>query len=126
MYKKNNHLVFSPSDLMVFMNSPFSSWMTRLALDYPERLEGVEKDHDEMMGLLAKKGNEHEESFLAQLKQEYGEQNIAVINPDRATAEEATREAMGEGYKVIFQAYLQRDSFAGFADFLVRREGASA
>lgn len=125
MYKKDNGIAYSPSDLMVFMNSPFSSWMTRLSLDYPERLEGVEKDHDEMMGLLAKMGNEHEKMFLSQLKKEYGEQNIAVINPDRVTAEEATREAMSKGSKVLFQAYLQRDSFAGFADFLVRREGAS-
>lgn len=125
MYKNNNDLVFSPSDLMVFMNSPFSSWMTRLLLDYPERLEEVEKDHDEMMGLLAKKGDEHETEFLAHLKQEYGEQNVAVITPDRATAEEATRVAMKEGHTIIFQAYLRRDSFAGFADFLVRRDGTS-
>jgi uncharacterized protein len=32
---------------------------------------------------------------------------------------------MKAGYKIIFQAYLQRDNFAGFADFLVRREGKS-
>jgi predicted RecB family nuclease len=125
VYKNNNDLVFSPSDLMVFMNSPFSSWMTRLLLDYPERLEGIEKDHDEMMGLLAKKGDEHETEFLAHLNQEYGDEHVAVINPDKATADEATRAAMNAGYKVIFQAYLQRDSFAGFADFVVRRDGAS-
>ena len=32
---------------------------------------------------------------------------------------------MEKGYQVIFQAYLKRDAFAGFADFLVRREGDS-
>jgi predicted RecB family nuclease len=110
---------------MAFMNSPFSSWMARLSLDYPQRLEGIEKDHDEIMGLLANKGNEHELLFLDQMKQQYGADNVAIINVDQATAEKATKEAMEKGYQVIFQAYLKRDDFAGFADFLVRREGDS-
>ena len=57
------------------------------------------------------------------MKQQYGSKHVAVINPDQTTAEAATKEAMEEGYQVIFQAYLKRDDFAGFADFLVRREG---
>jgi len=126
VYKTNNSMTYSPSDLMVFMNSPFSSWMARLSADFPERLEGIEKDHDEMMGLLASKCNEHETLFLDELKQQYGADNVAVINPDRATAQQATKEAMDTGYQVIFQAYLKRDAFAGFADFLIRREGESA
>ena len=110
---------------MAFMNSPFSSWMARLSIDYPQRLEGIEKDHDEIMGLLANKGNEHELLFLDQMKQQYGADNVAIINVDQATAEKATKEAMEKGYQVIFQAYLKRDDFAGFSDFLVRREGDS-
>ncbi len=125
MYKSNNSIVFSPSDLMVYMTSPFSSWMSRLAVDYPERLEGIKKDHDEMMGLLAEKGNQHESEYLESLKQEFGNDNVVVINPDRATAFSATQEAMKAGSKVIFQGYLKRDGFAGFADFLIRRKGAS-
>ncbi len=126
MYKTNNSITYSPSDLMVFMNSPFSSWMARLSVDYPERLEGIEKDHDEMMGLLATKGNTHELLFLDELKQQYGADNVAVINPDRSTAQQATKEAMDKGYQVVFQAYLKRGDFAGFADFLIRREGESS
>ena len=125
MYKTNGNITYSPTDLMVYMDSPFSSWMARLSVDYPERLEGVEKDQDEMMGLLANKGNEHELLFLDEVKQQYGVDHVAVINPDLATAEEATKEAMKKGYQVIFQAYLKRDEFAGFADFLVRCEGDS-
>ena len=79
---------------MVFMNSPFSSWMARLLVDYPERLKGIEKDQDEMMGLLANKGNEHELLFLDEVKQQYGVDNVAVINQDLAIAEEATKDAM--------------------------------
>jgi len=97
---------------MVFMSSPLSSWMARLYVDYPERLEGIEKDQDEMMDLLANKGNEHELLFLGEMKQQYGSVNVAVINPDLKTAEHATKEAMEKGYQVIFQAYLKRDAFA--------------
>ena len=49
MYKKQQEYIYSASDLITYMNSPFSSWMSRLALEYPERLEGIEKDHDAMM-----------------------------------------------------------------------------
>jgi len=88
------------------MNSPFTSWMARLFVDYPERLEGIEKDHDEMMVLLANKGNEHEVLFLGELKQQYGPENIAVINPDLSTAEQATKDAMDKGLKLYFRPTL--------------------
>jgi len=125
MYKSNSDYVYSASDLIVYMSSPFASWMARLALDKPNLIEGIEKDHDELMGLLAEKGNLHEELFLEQLKQDYGSDNVAEIEEDRKTAGLSTLNAMQVGYKVIFQAYLERDGFAGFADFLVRREGKS-
>lgn len=126
MYKNNqNDITYSASDLILQMSSPFAAWMARLGLDYPERLEGIEKDQDEMMGLLAQKGNAHEEHFLQQLIAEYSADNVAVIKADRRTAAKETQEAMQAGYAVIFQAYLQRDNFAGYADFLVRREGQS-
>lgn len=125
MYKKSSRYIFSASDLITYMNSPFAAWMARIAIDKPERLQGIEKDHDEMMGLLAEKGNEHEELFLQYLKEEYGCEHVAEIEDDRRTAAESTKKAMAKGYKVISQAYLERDSFAGFADFLVRREGKS-
>ena len=125
MQKINETIIYSASDLMVFMKSPFSSWMARLSIDYPERRKGIEKDHDELMGLLANKGNQHELLFLNEMIQRYGSRHVAVINPDQTTAKAATKVAMEEGYQVIFQAYLKRDDFAGFADFLVRREGNS-
>ena len=125
MYKNNAIFVYSASDLILHMSSPFASWMARLAIEKPNLVKGVEKDHDEMMGLLAEKGVTHEALFLEQLQDEYGIDNVAVIEENRATAGADTIKAMQAGYKVIFQAYLQRDNFAGFADFLVRREGSS-
>jgi len=38
------------------MSSPFASWMARLALEKPSLVDGIEKDHDELIGLFAKKG----------------------------------------------------------------------
>ena len=43
---------FSPSDLIVYMGSPFASWMARLEIDHPEQVKGIEKDHDEMKNFL--------------------------------------------------------------------------
>ncbi|OUS14714.1 hypothetical protein A9Q88_12980 [Gammaproteobacteria bacterium 50_400_T64] len=126
MYK-NSHdeIIYSASDLVLQMTSPFASWMTRLQLDNPDKLEGIEKDQDELMGLLATKGNEHEARFLQILKIKYGAENVTEITSARKNAVEATKNAMKLGAKVIFQAYLERDDFAGYADFLVRREGSS-
>jgi len=65
--------------------------MSRLAVDYPECLQGIDKDHDEIMGLHADKGHLHESWFLEIPRQEFGHYNVVVINPDRATASNATK-----------------------------------
>jgi predicted RecB family nuclease len=82
-----------------------------------------------MLDLLARKGNEHEAKFLAQLKEKYGVEKIAIINTEtprnRQADAEATLAAMQAGYPVIFQAYLIRDQFAGSADFLIKKPGQS-
>ena len=118
---------FSPSDLIVYMGSPFASWMARLEIDHPEQVKGIEKDHDEMKNFLGDKGKEHEDLFLQYLREDYGAENIAEIDPGGSLPDklEATIIAMKAGYKVIFQAYLERDHFGGYSDFLVRREGKS-
>jgi len=125
MYKSAQQIIYSASDLIVYMQSPFASWMARQKIENPDALVGIEKDQDEMMGLLADKGNTHEKDFLTHLIEEQGADNVAVISDDRRIAAGATQDAMQKGYPYIFQAYLQRDNFSGFADFLIRREGKS-
>jgi len=127
MYKTADGIfVYSPSDLTLYMRSPFASWVSRLEVDYPEKLAGFEKDQDALMGLLAGKGVAHEARYLKQLREKYGDENVIEIKSDRKTAEADTLDAMRSGYQVIFQAYLKRENFAGFADFLIRREGESS
>ena len=126
MYKKSPaRYIYSASDLILYMRSSFASWMARFAIEKPECVSDIEKDEDPMMALLAEKGNTHEELFLEQLKAELGSENVAEISNDRKKASAATLKAMQAGYQVIFQAYLERDDFAGFADFIVRRQGKS-
>ena len=127
MYKlaSDSH-VYSPSDLVLYMRSPFASWMERLKVDKPEQLADIPKDVDLMMELLANKGNLHESEYLILLKEKYGADNVAIIERDSKTSAAKTLEAMQAGFAVIFQAYLQRDDFKGYADFLVKCEGQSA
>ncbi|MEY3788148.1 MAG: hypothetical protein RLZ75_2355, partial [Pseudomonadota bacterium] len=127
MYKiALNTYIFSPSDLVLFERSPFASWMARLEIDKPEQLIGIKKDQDAMMSLLAGKGLQHEAHYLEKLKTDLGADNVCEITSDRKLRAIDTLDAMRAGYQVIFQAYLERDNFAGSADFLIRKEGNSS
>ncbi len=59
---------WSPSDLMVFMQSPFASWMERLAREHPAHpwvgLCPEARAPDPLMAMLAQKGAEAERRFL--------------------------------------------------------------
>ena len=128
MYRNsNNQLVFSPSDLVLAMRSPFASWMERLAIESPAMIADIEKDSDPMMALLAAKGNAHESNFLKSLQDKHGTETIAIVKSkshhDKALE---TLQYMNDGYPFIYQAYLSRDGFAGSADFLVKLEGKSS
>jgi predicted RecB family nuclease len=128
MYKNHNaQLIFSPSDLVLAMRSPFASWMERLAIESPAMIAGIEKDHDPMMALLAAKGNTHEANFLKALQDKHGAEAIAIVkSKSHHDKEMETLQYMRAGYAFIYQAYLSRDGFAGSADFLVKLEGKSS
>ena len=52
---------YSPSDLTLFMHSPFASWMKRFSLEFPDK--APEKDPDDaLMGVLQNKGFQHEKA----------------------------------------------------------------
>jgi predicted RecB family nuclease len=121
MYQQHGTLMYSPSDLTLFMESPFASWMEHLAVVSPAQIP--ERDPgDGMMAMLQEKGGEHEKAifdeFIAQ------GMNVADISslPEKETA---TVAAMQSGADIIFQACLSGGSFKGFADFLVKVPGQS-
>jgi len=121
MQKRAARLIFSPSDLMTFLESPFASWMDRFHVERPGVLIPAEQDDER--ALLAKMGVAHEERELAAL---VAAGRDVWSPPNRKTAFEDTMLAMRAGHDVIYQAALRRDDFAGHADFLIRVEEPSA
>ncbi|WP_133127776.1 TM0106 family RecB-like putative nuclease [Legionella nagasakiensis] len=121
MHLESDQIVFSPSDLTQYMDSPFASWMEHLALTNPELLPM--RDAEEALGaVLQKKGYEHELTALAS----FAADGLNVVNLSKAMdAVHATRLAMQAGADVIYQAGLLLMSFKGFADFLIKVQGDS-
>jgi len=125
MYKNLNTYLYSPSDLVLFERSAFASWMARLAWEKPEQLAGIKKDQDKMMDLLANKGLQHEGNYLEQFINDLGADKVCEISTNKETRAAETLKAMQSSYQVIFQAYLERENFAGSADFLIKKAGHS-
>jgi len=118
MRRTDDQLRFSPSDLAAFMESRFVSWMTRYDLERPGEL--IRDAPDPMLDLIRRRGREHELLVLESLRAEG--LRIVEIHDD---AFETTRRALHDGVDVIYQAALRHDPFAGYCDFLLRREGSS-
>ncbi len=119
MYRdQHNAIVYSPSDLIRFMESPFASWMERLRLEHREL--AVRDQPSEESELIAKTGGLHEAAYLRTLK-ESGRDVCEIPRGDDASAR--TRKAMAAHREVIFQGYLTTGPFAGYTDFLVLGDG---
>jgi uncharacterized protein len=116
----NGSVVYSPSDLITFIESEYASWMDRLYLEQPGfALPDLADDQGRM---IMAAGVAHEEHVLETLAVESQITHIPS-GPERGVA---TLRAMASGAPVIYQAYLEQDQFTGLADFLIRTEGASS
>ncbi len=62
----SHKLVFSPSDLIRYLGSPFASWMDRYHLENPTELTPDEETEDRK--LIAETGNQHELRVLEVLR----------------------------------------------------------
>ena len=79
-------------------------------------------DKEDLQSLLfAKRGMEHETAFLEDLKQQG--RRIVEIGREHS-AFDTTIGAMQDGADFIYQARLETPWFGGWADFLVKRDGA--
>ncbi len=123
MQYKNEEIFFSPSDMITFLEAPFASHMERSLLEDKSKSVFLDPE-DPMLVNLRQKGFEHENSFLSHLVSE-GKNVLEIRNETSEQMLSKTREAMVEGVDVIAQAYLQKDNFAGIADFLIKVNGAS-
>jgi uncharacterized protein len=116
MKKQHGSLIFSPSDLVRYFASPFASWMDRYHLERPGEVKPDEETEDQK--LIAETGNEHERNVLTELK--FSEPGLREIGKnDFAAARAETCSALTARAPIIFQAALEHDGFAGFADFLM-------
>lgn len=123
MHKENGLYCYSPSDLTRYMQSPFASWMDRYALEFPDIK--LEKDsNDPLMEVLQQNGYAHEDALEALFREK--KLLVTYIDGDSSADKlEKTLNAIRSGDDVIVQARLENGNFAGFADFLVRKNGAS-
>ena len=123
MQLRRNSPFFSPSDLIVFMESPFASYMDRWLLE--DKSVSIFMDpEDEMLKALQQKGYDHEAAFLEKLRSE-GKEVVFIDGASPALMRRRTRKAMESGVDVIAQAYLELGNFGGMADFLIKVPGKS-
>ena len=133
MRYQDNALIFAPTDLSRWSASPYASWMARFAIECPDK--AVDKDApDALLSRLAHKGLAHEDALEAHFRKA----GLTVVNVAAESSTNAshaakhidavgrTLELLQAGVDVVAQATLERDSFRGHADFLVKVPGTSA
>ncbi|MFC3053797.1 TM0106 family RecB-like putative nuclease [Kordiimonas pumila] len=124
MQYQNSNILFSPSDLTAYMDSPYASAMERLKLESPELKKFMDAE-DEMLKRLQLKGDEHEKA----VDQSMRDDGLDVLELKRSNNHEwmaaETIRAMEDGQEVIVQGYLKDGCFAGFSDYLVKVSGDS-
>lgn len=120
MKKNGTGLLFSPTDLIKYMQCPYVSWLDRCYLEFPDEFQPDKEDA--FIQLVQACGDDHERQYLAQLKEQYGE--ICDVSGAQDVPA-ATQQAMRDSAPIIYQGALEYDEFAGYSDFLVRVDGTS-
>lgn len=109
-----SRLVYSPSDLVRYLESPFSCWMDRYHLENPGRLKPDEFSEDAL--LIFETGHQHERNILEELKE--SDVDLREI-PIDGNSIEATKNALASRVPIVYQAKLMAGDFAGYADFII-------
>jgi len=125
MQHLNDQFLFSPSDLGSFLACEHLTQLELAVALREGRRPGYENSYAE---LLRRKGQEHEQAFLATLR-DAGRTVIEVRMDARRDFEAGTRrtaEAMREGADYVYQAVFFSDGWRGIADFLERIDRPSA
>jgi uncharacterized protein len=116
--QRNDHVLFSPSDLNAFLECEHLTQL-ELAVSRGE-LERPDAENPQA-DLVKRKGDEHEKAYLAALEAA-GREVVTIpfhdLDFERAAAE--TEEAIGNGADVIYQACFVDGDWRGFADFVER------
>lgn len=112
-------IIYSPSDLVQFMESSYASWMERLHLENPSSNTPDSLSDDERLAMQS--GARFEKEYVAALKAR-GEKIVSVADSSDPTV---TIGVMRKGQPLIYQGSLAAGNFVGRPDFLVQVEGKS-
>ena len=120
MQRLQGNWLYSPSDLIKFVENEAVTWLDRYDKEFPGELIADETAAEDR--LIQTTGEEHESEVLARFTTDG--RDIADLK-NSVAAFESTVRAMSEGREIIYQARLEDGDLAGYADFLIRVEGAS-
>src|SRR5690606_13083156 len=107
----DGELVFSPSDLIRYLSSPFASWMDRYHLECPGQLT-PDKDSEDQR-LVQDAGNAHEQAVLAEFRASGVDIAEIATGAGFAAAHQATVEAFDARRPLVYQAALKMERFQG-------------
>jgi len=110
------HLIYSPTDLIRYMASPFASWMDRYHVEFRGVL--VPDAESEEQRLVAETGRKHERAVWADLAATAG-QALDLSADEGSDPLTSTQAAIAARLPIIYQAALAAPPFEGFADFLI-------
>jgi predicted RecB family nuclease len=116
MKYSSGNLVFSPSDLVNFLRSPFASWMDRCHLESPGRYKPDERPEE--LELVARIGMEHEREVLADYRNSGTRVAEIDVSGSFERAFDETQRALADCVPILYQAALRDGDFAGYADFI--------
>ena len=119
MKTHSSKIIYSPSDLVRFVNSPFASWMDRYHLENHDEVTPDQESEDQK--LIARTGDQHERAVLEEFKGSKAGL-VEISRDDARAAQMETISAIGAHTPIIYQAALEDQQFAGFADFLILDE----
>lgn len=118
--------MWTPSDLVVFYDSPWASWMDRLASEEPLHPLVQQRDApDPFLSMLGRKGTAGEREVTRKLFVNLGLDVADLSSASGASPREraaVTQQALLDRPDVIYQAPLAAGEFHGIADFLVRTD----
>jgi predicted RecB family nuclease len=117
MQKNGEGLLLSATDLSNFLYCPHVTTLDLLLLD--KKIAPPEMYFDATLDALIKKGEEFEAAYLNDLEAE-GKSIARISHDNKAKAHHETLAAMQAGIEVIYQARLEHDGWAGWADFLLK------
>ena len=115
---KDNKIIYSPTDLIKFIESPYVSWLEHFCLENPTYFN--KKVSSKLRNELFSLGNLLEAQYYKKIENYHFKK---IMNSEKSARE--TIFAANTGYKFIAQAHLKKDSFEGYADLLVREKGKS-